>query len=143
MEWKTGERRRNTDDRRRDHLFFLEKESLPPEDQKKERKIVKGEKFPVLFEDDFVLVINKPAGVAVQPGSGIPLGTSAIERLSAEYAEQTIRPVHRLDKDTSEHSSLRNVEKRFALFTNHFEREHGKKHIEHLWQGIFHKNRND
>lgn len=82
-------------------ICFFGEGSLPPEDQKKERKIVKGEKFPVLFEDDFVLVINKPAGVAVQPGSGIPLGTSAIERLSAEYAEQTIRPVHRLDKDTS------------------------------------------
>ncbi len=51
-----------------------------------------------LFEDDDVLVLNKPFGLAVQGGSGTPRHIDGI--LSALYAERP-RLVHRLDKDTS------------------------------------------
>ncbi len=61
----------------------------------------------IVFEDDSLLVINKPAGMTVHPGSGIHSGTMAnalsaySKRLSALGGP--IRPgiVHRLDKDTS------------------------------------------
>ncbi|QQS58970.1 RluA family pseudouridine synthase [Candidatus Peregrinibacteria bacterium] len=81
--------------------FFGEEIQTPKQNSLETVKVFSGPKFSVLLEDDFVLVINKPAGVAVQPGSDIPKGSSVVERLSAEYAEQVIRPVHRLDKDTS------------------------------------------
>ncbi len=54
----------------------------------------------VLYEDDALIVINKPAGIAVHGGSGIKHGV--IERLRAvsrEWAQMEL--VHRLDRDTS------------------------------------------
>lgn len=54
----------------------------------------------VLFEDDQLLVINKPSGLAVHGGSGVNLGL--IEALRTRYPEhQFLELVHRLDRDTS------------------------------------------
>ncbi len=54
----------------------------------------------ILYEDDKMVVINKPAGLAVHGGSGIQLGL--IEALRARYdAHQFLELVHRLDRDTS------------------------------------------
>ncbi len=58
----------------------------------------------VLYEDDTVLVINKPAGLVVHPGSGNWSGT-VLNGLLYRYPELKAVPragiVHRLDKDTS------------------------------------------
>jgi 23S rRNA pseudouridine1911/1915/1917 synthase len=61
----------------------------------------------VIFEDDQLLVINKPPGLTVHPGAGRPGGTLA-NALLARVPEMAgvgsvLRPgiVHRLDKDTS------------------------------------------
>ncbi len=62
---------------------------------------------PVLFEDDALLVLDKPAGLAVHPGSGIEPGRSVIEavwaRETSDWGDAVFRPslVHRIDKDTS------------------------------------------
>jgi 23S rRNA pseudouridine955/2504/2580 synthase len=53
----------------------------------------------VLFEDERVLVLDKPAGVAVHGGSGISHGV--IEALRAGRGEPELELVHRLDRDTS------------------------------------------
>ncbi len=55
----------------------------------------------VLYKDDDVLVIDKPAGLAVQGGSG--LSTSVDDLLDALQfdAPERLRLVHRLDRDTS------------------------------------------
>lgn len=53
--------------------------------------------IPVLFEDDEIFVINKPAGVAVQGGEGIA------HPLDEEFSRQVgfkVHLVHRLDKET-------------------------------------------
>ncbi|MDE2628917.1 MAG: RluA family pseudouridine synthase [Burkholderiales bacterium] len=56
--------------------------------------------FPVVFEDDFLLAIDKPAGVAVHGGSGVSFGV--IEQLRrARPAARFLELVHRLDKETS------------------------------------------
>jgi 23S rRNA pseudouridine955/2504/2580 synthase len=56
--------------------------------------------FPVVFEDEFLLAINKPAGVAVHGGSGVSSGV--IEQLrQARPAAKFLELVHRLDKETS------------------------------------------
>ena len=56
--------------------------------------------FPVVFEDDFLLAIDKPAGVAVHGGSGVSFGV--IEQLrQARPAARFLELVHRLDKETS------------------------------------------
>ncbi len=79
-----------------------------PELQKKELSAEAFE-FPILFEDEWMLVINKPAGVVVHPAAGNDSGTvvnallSRYPELGALAEETGDRPgiVHRLDKDTS------------------------------------------
>jgi 23S rRNA pseudouridine955/2504/2580 synthase len=53
----------------------------------------------VIFQDRHLLVINKPAGVAVHGGSGMSFGV--IEALRASRPRETLELVHRLDRDTS------------------------------------------
>ena len=56
--------------------------------------------FPVVFEDDFLIAIDKPAGVAVHGGSGVSSGV--IEQLrQARPQAKFLELVHRLDKETS------------------------------------------
>jgi 23S rRNA pseudouridine955/2504/2580 synthase len=55
---------------------------------------------PILFEDEALIALNKPAGLAVHGGSGISFG--AIERLRQARPEAPfLELVHRLDRDTS------------------------------------------
>ena len=62
---------------------------------------------PVIYEDDDVIVVDKPAGLSVHPGPGHPDGTlvNALLALCPDIrgVGGVIRPgiVHRLDKDTS------------------------------------------
>jgi 23S rRNA pseudouridine1911/1915/1917 synthase len=60
---------------------------------------------PVVFEDEFILVVDKPAGLVVHPGAGNPSGTLVNALLGKGIAggEDPSRPgvVHRLDRDTS------------------------------------------
>jgi 23S rRNA pseudouridine955/2504/2580 synthase len=53
----------------------------------------------ILFEDERLLVLDKPAGIAVHGGSGIAHGL--IEALRAARPGQELELVHRLDRDTS------------------------------------------
>ncbi len=56
--------------------------------------------FPVIFEDDWLIAIDKPAGVAVHGGSGVSFGV--IEQLrQARPQAKFLELVHRLDKETS------------------------------------------
>ena len=56
--------------------------------------------FPILFEDDFVLAIDKPAGVAVHGGSGVSFGVIEQLRMARPEAD-FLELVHRLDRETS------------------------------------------
>jgi len=61
---------------------------------------VPGREFPVLFEDESFLAIDKPAGVAVHGGSGVGFGV--IEQLRrARPTAKLLELVHRLDRETS------------------------------------------
>lgn len=54
-----------------------------------------------VFEDDTVLVINKPAGLAVQGGSGLNRHVDGMLEAYRDRKGQKPRLVHRLDRDTS------------------------------------------
>ncbi|MFI4930592.1 MAG: RluA family pseudouridine synthase [Burkholderiales bacterium] len=59
-----------------------------------------GREFPILYEDDHLLAVDKPAGVAVHGGSGVSFGV--IEQLRrARPQARFLELVHRLDKQTS------------------------------------------
>src|SRR5271157_4112914 len=53
----------------------------------------------IIFQDRHLLVIDKPAGIAVHGGSGMSFGV--IEALRASRPRETLELVHRLDRDTS------------------------------------------
>ncbi|WP_322105126.1 RluA family pseudouridine synthase [Paraburkholderia sp. J41] len=77
---------------------------------------VPAAQFPVLFEDDALLVIDKPAGVAVHGGSGVAFGV--IEQLrEARPQGRFLELVHRLDRETS--GVLMLAKKRAALVGLH------------------------
>ncbi len=85
--------------------------------------------FVVIFEDEQLLAVNKPAGVAVHGGSGVSFGV--IEQLRmARPQTQFLELVHRLDRETSgillvakKRSALKNLQDQFR------ERETGKTYL--------------
>ncbi|HEU5294222.1 MAG TPA: RluA family pseudouridine synthase [Burkholderiaceae bacterium] len=75
---------------------------------------VPAREFPVLLEDDHLIAVDKPAGVAVHGGSGVCFGV--IEQLRrARPQARFLELVHRLDKQTS--GVLLLAKKRSALTT--------------------------
>ena len=66
-------------------------------------------KLDIIYEDENVFVINKPAGMVVHPAAGNYSGTMAqgimykLQNSASDFDEEDMRPgiVHRLDKDTS------------------------------------------
>ena len=60
---------------------------------------------PIVYEDEYLLVVDKPAGLVVHPGAGNPSGTLVNALLSKDISggDDPQRPgvVHRLDRDTS------------------------------------------
>ena len=85
--------------------------------------------FPILLEDDHLIALDKPAGVAVHGGSGGSLG--GIEQLRQSRPQaKFLELVHRLDRDTS--GILLVAKKRSALthLQDQFrERETGKTYL--------------
>lgn len=72
--------------------------------------------LPVVYEDDALLVVDKPSGVAVHGGSGVSYGV--IESLRAERPRtKVLELAHRLDRDTS--GLLVIAKKRSALVALH------------------------
>ncbi|HTJ97908.1 MAG TPA: RluA family pseudouridine synthase [Rhodocyclaceae bacterium] len=68
--------------------------------QREDRPAAPAREFAAVFEDDAVLVIDKPAGVAVHGGSGVSFGV--IEQLRrARPQAKFLELAHRLDRETS------------------------------------------
>lgn len=58
----------------------------------------------IVFEDDYLLVVNKPAGIIVHPTKGHYTNTLAngiVHHWQTQGERVRFRPVHRLDEDTS------------------------------------------
>ncbi|MFO1326868.1 MAG: RluA family pseudouridine synthase [Rubrivivax sp.] len=93
--------------------------------------------FPVLFEDEHLLAVDKPAGVAVHGGSGVSSGV--IEQLRQARQQQPdgarfLELVHRLDRETS--GVLLLAKKRSALtaLQDQFRsRDTGKTYLALVW----------
>lgn len=77
----------------------------------------------IIFEDDCLLVLNKPSGIAVHGGSGLSFGV--IEALRSLRPEaRFLELVHRIDRDTSgillvakKRSALRNLHEQLRIKT--------------------------
>lgn len=85
--------------------------------------------FPVVFEDDAFLALDKPAGVAVHGGSGVSFGVIEQMRQARPLANM-LELAHRLDRETSgllliakKKSALKGLQDQFR------ERETGKTYL--------------
>jgi 23S rRNA pseudouridine955/2504/2580 synthase len=84
---------------------------------------VPGAEFHIVYEDSHLLVIDKPAGVAVHGGSGVSYGV--IEQLRAARPDaKFLELVHRLDRETS--GLLLLAKKRSALTNLHEQMRDGQ-----------------
>ena len=93
----------------------------------------------ILHEDPRLLVLNKPAGLAVHGGSGLAFG--AIEALRALRPDESLELAHRLDRDTS--GCLLVARTRSALRVLHAMLREGtiEKHYATLLAGRWHLGR--
>jgi 23S rRNA pseudouridine955/2504/2580 synthase len=83
--------------------------------------------FPVLHEDEHLLVIDKPAGVAVHGGSGVSFGV--IEQLrSARPDERMLELAHRLDRETSGVLMIARTRKALVALHDMMRQSLGRKH---------------
>lgn len=111
------------------HLQLTDKVRIPPVSCKSNGLQSKPEKkwiaFPTLFEDENLLVVDKPAGIAVHGGSGISYGV--IEQLRYQHPDwKFLELVHRLDRETS--GVLLLAKKRRALVDLHRQIREGLVH---------------
>ena len=116
---------------------------LPSPDQQ-DRKPLRPESIPlnILYEDDYILMIDKPAGLVVHPGAGNASGT-LVNALIAHYpgfSEQgwdRERPgiVHRLDKDTSGLMVIAKTLKSLEFLQKEFKQRRVEKHYLALARG--------
>jgi 23S rRNA pseudouridine955/2504/2580 synthase len=88
-------------------------------------------KESIIFEDDGLIVIDKPSGMAVHGGSGVSFGV--IEGLRADRPEaKFLELVHRLDRDTS--GCLMLAKSRSALINLQKQIQHN--HIKKSYQAL-------
>jgi 23S rRNA pseudouridine955/2504/2580 synthase len=85
----------------------------------------------VVYEDDTVLVINKPSGLAVHGGSGIQLGLIESLRQIREN-DKFLELVHRLDRDTS--GCIMVAKSRRGL--RHMQQQLRDRHINKVYQAL-------
>src|SRR5690349_9267417 len=85
--------------------------------------------LPVVFEDEALLVVNKPAGTAVHGGSGVSFGV--IEQMRAARPQlRFLELAHRLDRETS--GLLVLAKKRSALTALHAALREGRVRKQYL-----------
>ena len=101
-------------------------ERVPGEKPKISDRDAAYAKSLVLYEDDMVIAINKPAGLAVQGGTKT---TKHVDRLLSAWGEGMERPrlVHRLDRDTSGVLLLGKGPEAAKRLAGAFARRHAKK----------------
>lgn len=78
------------------HLNYIENANS---DRKYNEKLVNLLRENILYEDEYILAINKPAGVIVQGGVKVKISISDL--LDQIREGETFKIVHRLDRDTS------------------------------------------
>jgi len=105
-------------DKAREKMFGGEEIAIDTEVEAEVRFEAQDIPLNIVYEDDDILVINKPAGLVVHPGAGNPDGT-VLNALLHHCPQLDVVPragiVHRLDKDTT---GLMVVAKTIAAQTN-------------------------
>jgi len=90
----------------------------------------------VLYEDEQVLVINKPQGLAVHRGSGLKIGLIEALRSMRDNGDEAffLELVHRIDKDTTGCIVIA----KNPLFLKYMQREFKERNVHKTYQAIVH-----
>jgi 23S rRNA pseudouridine955/2504/2580 synthase len=121
-------------------VHVLQAAQPPP----KEPRAVPQE-FSVLYEDEHILVCDKPAGLAIHPGSGIT-GDTLVDQARAYLERQGLKipegefkpsPAHRLDRDTSGVVVVAKTRQAMVKLTEQFTEGHPDKTYLALAKGRF------
>ena len=106
-----------------------------------------GQDFKVLYEDDHILACDKPAGLAIHPGSGIT-GETLVDQVRAYLERQGLHtpegefkpsPAHRIDRETSGVVVVAKTRQAMVRLTEIFTRGEAEKTYLALAKGRFQK----
>ncbi len=123
-------------------VHVLEPSSRPPPPRPAQRV---PQEFTVLFEDEHILVVDKPAGLAIHPGSGIS-GDTLVDQVRAYLSRQGLvtpegefkpSPAHRLDRETSGVVVVAKTRQAMVRLTEIFTRSEAHKTYLALAKGRF------
>src|SRR2546421_5675770 len=108
-----------------------------------------GQDFKVLYEDEHILACDKPAGLAIHPGSGIT-GETLVDQARAYLQRQGLSvpdgefkpsPAHRIDRETSGVVVVAKTRQAMVRLTEIFSRGEAEKTYLALAKGRFQKER--
>ena len=107
----------------------LEKEDIP---------------IDIMYEDDYIIVVNKPSGMVVHPGNGNSNHTlvNALLNHTDKLSKQDIRPgiVHRIDKDTSGVLLVAKTDEALNILADGFKNKTIKREYVALLKGVYPNN---
>ena len=96
--------------------------------------------IPILYEDNALLVVNKPSGLAVHGGSGLSFGLIELLRQQRPH-EKYLELAHRLDRETSGVLLLAKSRKALMSLHTQLRERHTEKHYLALLCGRLRKTR--
>lgn len=91
-------------------------------------------KIEVLYEDDYILCVDKPAGVLTIPDRFDPSIPSVVKTFKAKY--ETVIPVHRIDKFTSGVNLLAKDPDSHKMLSNAFQNDQVQKFYAAIVDGV-------
>jgi len=98
-------------------------------------ELVKLIKASIIYQDDALLIVNKPSGLPVHAGTGVKI--SLIEVLRDIYKDEYLELVHRIDKGTSGCLLLARTAKTLKQLQADFKRRAVKKDYHALVHGLW------
>ena len=110
---------------------------------------VKAEDIPIdiLYEDDYIIVVNKKSGMVVHPGNGNSSHTlvnalmSHTDDLSDEGGSERCGIVHRIDKDTSGILLIAKTNEAHRILSDDFKNKRVKRKYIALVHGVIENNK--
>lgn len=120
--------------------YLIENESVHVDVTRYQQEFAHPESIPldIIYEDEYLLVLNKPAGIVVHP-TGRHLYDTLMNAVHAHYEGAAYLPrlVHRLDKDTSGVLVLAKSEEIRSELARQIERRQVIKTYRALTHGVF------
>ena len=133
--------------REKDSFLVTDEDDIEVNDELSFEIKVEKEDIPldVVYEDDYLVIINKPSGMVVHPAPGNYSGTlvnALLYRFNLSKGEASFRPgiVHRIDKDTSGLLVVAKTEKAHELLSEMFKNKEVKREYIALVEGVIREN---